>query len=141
MIISAMNIRFAAEMIGQSADQDGANKNAGEAGRADDALFGSADVEIAHDQLQRHAGHKDDIAFEKFPGGGERPYPQLHAGHRRRFYRRAAGPGGQFVDVVLHRPRIGRRGSDGVCDIGHSELPQSFQMTTNGRACRSPRPD
>ena len=64
---------LAAEIIRQPPQQHGADQDTEQAGGADNALFGCADVELAHDQGQGDAGHEDDVAFEELAGGGERP--------------------------------------------------------------------
>ena len=99
--------RLAAEAIRQAAEADGADQNAEQARRADDAMLGGADVEFARDQRKRDAGHEDDEAFEEFAGGGQRPDQPLHPGHRRRRKMGPIGPHRQLVDMVLNRSCAG----------------------------------
>ncbi len=69
---------LAAEIVGQAAEQDGAEQDAEQAGGADDALFSGADMEFAHNQRQRDTGHENHEAFEEFARRGETPDAPLH---------------------------------------------------------------
>ena len=99
----------AAVDVGQAAQRNGADHDAGQRSGADDALFGRRESEVLHDQRQGDAGHEHDQPLEELAGRGEHPDPPLHAGHRNEIRRRAVGPGGRLVDVAL----------DGARRLGH----------------------
>ena len=95
--------------VGQAAESDRADHDAGQRGGADDALFDRRQPEILHDQRQGDAGHEHDQPLEELAGRGEQPDPPLHAGHRNEICRGAVGPGRRLVDVAL----------DGARRLGH----------------------
>ena len=108
---------LAAEIVREAAERDGADQDAREACRGDQALLGGGEMEFAGDQRHRDAAHEDDEALEELAEGGERPNAPLHARHGRGFERSAVRPYGQFVDIFLNRlgARLSLRfGCDGV---------------------------
>ena len=64
--------RLAAKAVRQPAEAKGADQDAEQTGRADQAVLGRIDSEFARDQRQRHAGHEHHKAHEELAGGGER---------------------------------------------------------------------
>ena len=104
--------RLAAELIGQAAQRAGADQDAEQARRADQAMLGRREIELLADQRQGDAGHEDDQALEELARNRQPPNPFLHAGHRRRRRDGAVPPQRRFVDIALHGigawPRHGR---------------------------------
>ena len=62
---------LAAETVRHPAEADGADEDAEQGRGGDESVLGGADVELSRQQGERHAGHEDDEAFEKFAGGGK----------------------------------------------------------------------
>src|ERR1700691_2164657 len=54
---------LAAEAVRQTAEREGANENAKQARRADDAVLIRGDIELALEQRKRNASHENNIAF------------------------------------------------------------------------------
>ena len=92
---------LAAEIIRHSAEEHGANQDAGEACRGDEALFIRDEMVLPGDQRHSHAAHEHHESLEELAGGGEHPDAPLHAGQRRRFQSGAVRPGRQLVDILL----------------------------------------
>ena len=130
---------FAAEDVRESAEENGANQDAEEARGTDDALLGRADVEFAHDQRQRNAGHEDDESLKELSRCRERPDTPLHGGHGRRLEGGAVGPHGKFVYIVLDRFWTGAARRSSIGENGSFLVfPRRLQNFCRDRAVSQP---
>jgi hypothetical protein len=84
-----------------------------------------ADLELARDQRQCHAGHEDDKALKELAGRGQHPDAQLHLRHRHGWNVRTIWPNGPLIDIVLNgagpKTRFGLGGL-GIGNFRHADL-------------------
>jgi hypothetical protein len=87
--------------VGKPAERRGADQDAEQRGRGDNALLGRTQGELLAHERQGHAGGEDHHAFEELAGGGQSPDQPLHLGDRSVVNRRRVRPERRFIDVVL----------------------------------------
>jgi hypothetical protein len=92
---------LAAIPVSQPAERRGADEDAEQRGRGDNALLGRTQGELLAHKRQGHAGGEDHHAFEELAGGGQSPDQPLHPGDRSVANRRRVRPERRFIDVAL----------------------------------------